>query len=161
MQMFIYGFLDSNKGLKTFLWYKPILRNFWNSQIFLKYLTVAWQGSGTRSKMPLVHISSHEFLLEKKIWDNLILRSFWISQILLKYFTIAVFSLSQYCYLHYLHYSSSQEQKIRCLLALFIHKNYFKKRKYWTSYFIIKALFVLKILKFLSWLFGHAEKRLD
>ena len=28
-------------------------------------------------------------------------------------------------------------------------------------YFILKALFVLKILKFLSWLFGHVEKRLD
>ena len=25
-------------------------------------------------------------------------------------------------------------------------------------YFILKALFVLKIFKFLSWLFGHAEK---
>ena len=28
-------------------------------------------------------------------------------------------------------------------------------------YFSIKALFVLKIFKFLSWLFGHVEKRLD
>ena len=28
-------------------------------------------------------------------------------------------------------------------------------------YFIIKALFVLKIFKFLSWLFDHVEKRLD
>ena len=28
-------------------------------------------------------------------------------------------------------------------------------------YFILKALFVLKIFKFLSWLFGHVEKRLD
>ena len=28
-------------------------------------------------------------------------------------------------------------------------------------YFTLKALFVLKIFKFLSWLFGHAEKRLD
>ena len=25
-------------------------------------------------------------------------------------------------------------------------------------YFILKALFVLKIFKFLSWLFGHVEK---
>ena len=25
-------------------------------------------------------------------------------------------------------------------------------------YFIIKALFVLKIFKYLSWLFGHVEK---
>ena len=28
-------------------------------------------------------------------------------------------------------------------------------------YFTLKALFVLKIFKFLSWLFGHLEKRLD
>ena len=28
-------------------------------------------------------------------------------------------------------------------------------------YFNIKALFVLKLFKFLSWLFGHVEKRLD
>ena len=28
-------------------------------------------------------------------------------------------------------------------------------------YFILKALFVLKIFKFLSWLFGHVAKRLD
>ena len=28
-------------------------------------------------------------------------------------------------------------------------------------YFTLKALFVLKIFKFLSWLFGHVEKRLD
>ena len=28
-------------------------------------------------------------------------------------------------------------------------------------YFILKALFVIKIFKFLSWLFGHVEKRLD
>ena len=28
-------------------------------------------------------------------------------------------------------------------------------------YFTLKALSVLKIFKFLSWLFGHAEKRLD
>ena len=28
-------------------------------------------------------------------------------------------------------------------------------------YFILKALFVLKIFKFLSWLFGHVEKRLE
>ena len=27
-----------------------------------------------------------------------------------------------------------------------------------TFYFILKALFVLKIFKFLSWLFGHVEK---
>ena len=27
--------------------------------------------------------------------------------------------------------------------------------------FILKALLVLKIFKFLSWLFGHAEKRLN
>ena len=27
--------------------------------------------------------------------------------------------------------------------------------------FILKALFILKIFKFLSWLFGHDEKRLD
>ena len=29
------------------------------------------------------------------------------------------------------------------------------------AYFILKALFVPKIFKFLSWLFGHIEKRLD
>ena len=28
-------------------------------------------------------------------------------------------------------------------------------------YFILNALFVLKIFKFLSWLFRHVEKRLD
>ena len=28
-------------------------------------------------------------------------------------------------------------------------------------YFILKALFVLKIFKFWSWLFSHAEKQLD
>ena len=28
-------------------------------------------------------------------------------------------------------------------------------------YFILKALFVLKVFKFLSWVFGHVEKRLD
>ena len=28
-------------------------------------------------------------------------------------------------------------------------------------YFILKALFVLKIFKFLSWLFGHVGKRPD
>ena len=28
-------------------------------------------------------------------------------------------------------------------------------------YFTLKALFVLKIFKFLSWLLGHVEKRLD
>ena len=28
-------------------------------------------------------------------------------------------------------------------------------------YFTLKSLFVLRIFKFLSWLFGHAEKRLD
>ena len=30
-----------------------------------------------------------------------------------------------------------------------------------TFYFTIKALFVLKIFKFLSWLFGHVKKWLD
>ena len=28
-------------------------------------------------------------------------------------------------------------------------------------YFILKSLFFVKIFKFLSWLFGHAEKRFD
>ena len=28
-------------------------------------------------------------------------------------------------------------------------------------YFILKVLFVLKIFKFLSWLFSHVEKQLD
>ena len=28
-------------------------------------------------------------------------------------------------------------------------------------YFTLKALFVLKIFKFLSWIFGHVAKRLD
>ena len=28
-------------------------------------------------------------------------------------------------------------------------------------YFTLKALFVLKVFKFLSWLFSHVEKRLD
>ena len=28
-------------------------------------------------------------------------------------------------------------------------------------YFTLKALFILKIFKFLSWLFGHVEERLD
>ena len=28
-------------------------------------------------------------------------------------------------------------------------------------YFTLKALFVLKVFKFLSWVFGHIEKRLD
>ena len=28
-------------------------------------------------------------------------------------------------------------------------------------YFTLKALFVLKIIKFLSWFFGHADKQLD
>ena len=28
-------------------------------------------------------------------------------------------------------------------------------------YFTLKAFFILKIFKFLSWLFGHVEKRLD
>ena len=28
-------------------------------------------------------------------------------------------------------------------------------------YFTLKVLFVLKIFKFLSWLFGHVEKQLD
>ena len=37
--------------------------------------------------------------------------------------------------------------------ALKIMKNAF--------YFTLKALFVLKIFKFLSWLFGHVSKRLD
>ena len=31
-------------------------------------------------------------------------------------------------------------------------------KKHFKSSFILKALFVLKILKFLSWLFGHVEK---
>ena len=30
-----------------------------------------------------------------------------------------------------------------------------------TFYFTLKALFVLKIFKFLSWLFGNVEKHLD
>ena len=30
-----------------------------------------------------------------------------------------------------------------------------------TFYFILKTLFVLKIFRFLSWFFGHEEKRLD
>ena len=29
------------------------------------------------------------------------------------------------------------------------------------AYFTLKALFVLKIFKFLSWLFGHVGKQLD
>ena len=28
-------------------------------------------------------------------------------------------------------------------------------------YFTLKALFVLKIFEFFSWIFGHVEKRLD
>ena len=28
-------------------------------------------------------------------------------------------------------------------------------------YFILKAIFILKIFKRLSWLYGHIEKRLD
>ena len=28
-------------------------------------------------------------------------------------------------------------------------------------YFILKALFVFKTFKFLTWLFGHVEKQLD
>ena len=34
----------------------------------------------------------------------------------------------------------------------------YKKKK--EMYFTLNALFVLKIFKFLSWLFGHVEKRL-
>ena len=29
------------------------------------------------------------------------------------------------------------------------------------AYFILKALFILQIFTFLSWLFGYVEKRLD
>ena len=35
------------------------------------------------------------------------------------------------------------------------------KRMKNACYFTLNALFVLKIFKFLSWLFGHVEKRLD
>ena len=36
-------------------------------------------------------------------------------------------------------------------------------QKWWKTLFIsiLKALFVLKICKFLSWLFGHVEKRFN
>ena len=35
------------------------------------------------------------------------------------------------------------------------------KMKKNTFYFILKALFILKMFKFISWLFGHVEKQLD
>ena len=31
-------------------------------------------------------------------------------------------------------------------------------QNWWKIYFILKALFVLKIFRLLSWLFGHVEK---
>ena len=39
-------------------------------------------------------------------------------------------------------------------------ESFFKKMKN-AFYFTLKALFVLKIFQFLSWLFGHVRKRLD
>ena len=41
-----------------------------------------------------------------------------------------------------------------------INENLLKMMKN-AFYFAIKALFVLKVFKFLSWLFGHVGKRLD
>ena len=35
------------------------------------------------------------------------------------------------------------------------------KMKKNTFYFILKALFILKMFKFISWLFGHVEKQVD
>ena len=46
---------------------------------------------------------------------------------------------------------------LRQFLATEIPLKMMKKAFYFTS----KALFVLKIFKFLSWLFGHVAKRLD
>ena len=43
---------------------------------------------------------------------------------------------------------------------LFATENLFKMMKN-TFYFTLKALLVFKIFKFLSWVFGHAEKQLD
>ena len=54
-------------------------------------------------------------------------------------------------------YFKGKQSSLRQFLAtessLKVMKNVF--------YFTSKALFVLKIFKFLSWLFGHVEKRLD
>ena len=51
--------------------------------------------------------------------------------------------------------SSSKYISVICFIqsSLKIMKNVF--------YFIMKGLFVPKIFKFLSWLFGHVEKRFD
>ena len=46
-----------------------------------------------------------------------------------------------------------QEELSQCVWKIKTKKNAF--------YFTSKALFVLKIFKFLSWLFGHVSKRLD
>ena len=57
-----------------------------------------------------------------------------------------------------------QHEKVRDALSglrqLLAAESAFKIMKN-NFYFILKALFVLKIFRFLSKLFGHAEKRLD
>ena len=43
---------------------------------------------------------------------------------------------------------------------IYFNKSLLKIMKY-ASYFVLKALFVVDIFKFLSWLSGYVEKRLD
>ena len=48
--------------------------------------------------------------------------------------------------------------KFFCLFAYIIALQKKWKMLYLKKYFILKALFVLKIFEFLFWLFGHVEK---
>ena len=54
--------------------------------------------------------------------------------------------------------SKSQRHTVRSETVL-KNENPLKMMK--NAYFTLKALFVLKIFKFLSWLFGHVGKQLD
>ena len=71
---------------------------------------------------------------------------------------------------HWRYILKNKEQKWLGVLKLdsYLPKNYFVcfnksplKMMKNAFYFVLKTLFVLKIFRFLSWLFSHVEKRLD
>ena len=65
IQMVVYAFLELKEGLRNFFQETTTLKNFWNSQILLKFFTAAWPGSGKKNEMSLSHIYLQELLWEK------------------------------------------------------------------------------------------------
>ena len=131
--------------LKKRLWHRCFPLNFANFQEHLFYKTPLGDGFWTyKNKISL--------------WKLHIFTWFW------KYFTYVIFRGAPNIILLNVTLQSCVSLKSDShppkKLCICFNETTLKMMKN-TFYFTLKALFVLKIFKVLSWLFGHVEKRLD